>query len=150
MFIKHTDLGFTMQQQVNTYEICKELFKTVNKEAIRTVQRVRGLWRIYINNEDDRMKLITQGFSWRTKSVTVYDRNPFRNTALLNNPAIKTVKITISNQPESITNKEIESMLKPMGCKLETVVQEDYIRDDERKFTSIKNDNRSVLVKKNI
>ena len=146
VFIKHSDMGLTMQQQVNTYDICKELFKVVDQETIRTVQRVRGLWRIYLKTEDARMKLMVQGFCWKSRSVRIYDKNPYHATTTLPDPSIKTVKVIISNLPESVENNEIEAMLKRMGCKIEAKLREEFIRDDDGKITSIRNGNRSILV----
>ena len=92
------------------------------------------------------MKLMVQGFCWKTRSVRIYDKNPYHTTTTLSDPPIKTVKVIISNLPESVDNNEIEVMLKRMECKIEAKLREEFIRDGDGKLTSIRNGNCIIMV----
>lgn len=146
VFVKHGDLGLSMNQQLKEYDMCKEICKVVNRDDLEGIQRVRGLWRIYLNTAESRLKLLVMGFSIRGISVPIYDQNPFRPIDENNDPLQKTIKVTVSNLPLSLANTEIEIMLERLGCKMESTVKYEYMRDDEGKLTNIKNGNRSVLV----
>ena len=126
--------------------MAKELYQVIKREELEGVQRVRGLWRIYVTSGEARMKLLSVGFSINGYSVRPYDQNPYRPLISNNDPMQQTTKVTISNLPLSIANEEIETMLRGMQCELQTKVAYEYVRDDDNRLTSIKNGNRSVLV----
>ena len=146
VFIKHTDLGVENNQQLKEYVICKELCKVIDRDELEGVQRVRGLWRLYLTTAEARLKLLTAGFVFNGIAVSLYDQNPFRLIETSSDPLQKMTKVTISNLPLSICNEEIEVMLKSMDCEMQTKVGYDFVRDDENNLTTIKNGNRSVLV----
>ena len=148
VFVRHSDLGMDAKQQVKEYVLCKELYKVINRDDLEGVQRVRGLWRLYVTTPEARVKLLTEGFSFNGIAVRPQDQNPFRPIQLDDNTDVipKTTKITISNLPLSIANDEIEKMLKGLECELQTKVEYEYVRDYVGNLTSIKNGNRSVLV----
>ena len=146
LFVKHTDMGLTMHQQLKEIDLCKDIWKVIQREELEGVQRIGGLWRIYITTEPARIKLLSEGFSYKGLSVSIYEQNPFRRAEENIDPSKRTTKVTVSNLPLSIANEEIKIMLVRLGCKLETEVEYEFIRDDDRKLTSIKNGNRSVLV----
>ena len=152
VFIKHTDLGLTMQQQLKVYDLSKELFKTIAREDIDGVQRVRGLWRIYVNTQQSRIKLLTEGVTFKGIQVTIYDQNPFRtnhkdfDSSNSTGQQQRTVKVTISNLPLSVGNEEVAIMMKRMGTLMKSDIAFEYARDDENKLTSVKTGNRTVLV----
>ena len=149
VFVKHSDMGLDMNHQLREFDLCKELWKVIRREELEGVQRVRGLWRIYINVETARVKLLSEGFSFNGLSIRLYDENPFRQSQEIKDRSIRTTKVIISNLPLSIANEEVETMLVRLGCKLETKAEYEYIRDEGGNLTSIKNGNRFVLVESN-
>ena len=48
----------------------------VNVSNMISLQRVRGLWRIYLDNQEDRELLLSSTLVLRNKSVNFYTRNP--------------------------------------------------------------------------
>jgi hypothetical protein len=48
----------------------------VSASHLQCIQRVRGLWRIYPDNEDDENALITNGLAIRNMLIQFYTKNP--------------------------------------------------------------------------
>ena len=49
LFVKHKDLGTPERVRLTVFQLCRELEKVLKREDIEGAQRVRGLWRIYLN-----------------------------------------------------------------------------------------------------
>jgi hypothetical protein len=65
---------------VTHVEIYKTIGAIVDPAAIKGIQRVRSMWRIYMDNEIDRLTLITSGVTMRGRHVGFHTQNP-RNPA---------------------------------------------------------------------
>ena len=150
LFAKHKDLGLPEGEKLTVYQFCREIEKTVKREDIEGAQRVRGLWRIYLNNNGARAKLHSQGMSMRGKAITLYEQNPFLSREENDDPDRRHVKVTVQNLPLSVSNKEIVLMIKRLGGKIEKDVDYEYERDENDHLTSIKNGNRHLLVNEDI
>lgn len=146
LFVKHRDLGLDINVRLSVLDFCKELYHVIDRKDIEGAQRIRGLWRIYLNNQEAKTKLYTNGFTFRGMSVTIYEHNPFLLNEENNDPTKKLMKVFVQNLPLSVSNQEIELMLRRLGCKMEGNVKYEYERDENGHLTSIKNGNRSVLV----
>ena len=68
------------------------------------MQKDRELWRLYVNSQDSRSKLLCEGFEIRNTNVRIYDTNPF--SAGLSNPDEKVLKITVKGVPLSVDDGE--------------------------------------------
>jgi len=78
LFFKHRELGLGQNEKLSVYELCKELYKNnLNEDDIEGAQRIKGLWRVYMNSAEKRTYLYANGFFFRNISVTLYDQNPF-------------------------------------------------------------------------
>ena len=152
LFAKHKDLGLTDEEQISVFHFCKELCASdvVKRDDIEGAQRVRGLWRIYLNNNGAKAKLLAQDFVFRGKTVILYEQNPFLLRDENNDPDRRHVKVTIQNLPLSVSNSEIEAMIKRCGGKIEKALDYEYERDDDNHLTTLKNGNRHVLVNEDI
>jgi hypothetical protein len=70
----------TKPMWVTHVEIYKTICAIVDPAAIKGIQRVRSMWRIYMDNEIDRLTLITSGVTMRGRHVGFHTQNP-RNPA---------------------------------------------------------------------
>ena len=147
LFVKHDELKLSRSARLTVYDFCKTLSPTVSREDIEGAQRIGNLWRIYLNNNDARVKLYTEGMSFHGLAVQVYEQNPYRPINKNYDPLRKTTKITIQNLPLSVSNEEVDSMLKRLGCtKMETKLKYECERDEDGMLTNFKNGNRSLFV----
>ena len=73
------------------------------------MQKDRELWRLYVNSQESRTKLLCKGFEIRNTKVRIYDTNPF--FAGLSNPVEKVLKITVKGGPLSVDDGEVMKML---------------------------------------
>ncbi len=147
LFFKHRELGLGQNEKLSVYELCKELYKNdLNEDDIEGAQRIKGLWRVYMNSAEKRTYLYANGFFFRNISVTLYDQNPFIRNEENEDPDNRCVKVYIQNLPLSVSNVEVQRMLRQYGCNIENEVKYEYERDENHKLTKIKNGDRSVLV----
>ena len=64
------------QEFITHNEIYKAIDEQVSASHLKGIQRVRGLWRIYPDNEDDKNALVTNGLTIRNMLIQFYTRNP--------------------------------------------------------------------------
>ena len=64
------------QEFITHNEIYKAIDEQVSARHLKGIQRVRGLWRIYPDNEDDKNALVTNGLTIRNMLIQFYTRNP--------------------------------------------------------------------------
>lgn len=113
---------------------------------IKCLQRDRGLWRVYVNDQVSRNKLLTEGFEYRNLSINVYDTNPFSSGA--KSPSDEIIRITVKGIPLSVDDQEIINMLQQHSVTLTSSIRHEKIRHPvTRKMTSVMNGNRFVYAK---
>ena len=96
-------------------DMYKCLLRSVQGREIKGVQMIGGLWRLYIENQDTRVKLITNGVNMRNANVAVYDTNPFLTNGKENSLRLLIKDIPLSAH-ESLIIDELERMkYKVMG-----------------------------------
>ncbi|KAI8491223.1 hypothetical protein Bbelb_308560 [Branchiostoma belcheri] len=119
------------------------LIQCVPPSHLRSVQRVRALWRIYLHNNASRAKLLIQGINIRKKSVECRDTNPFSlksKMAYQNN-----TQVTVKDIPESADDSIILQYLSKMGCKTSGPVIRRKIRYNHR-LTNCSNGDRVIYI----
>ena len=57
-------------------EIYKAVGSKVPTECIKGIQRIRYMWRIYMDNTEDRITLIVEGLNLRGRRVPLHTQNP--------------------------------------------------------------------------
>ena len=57
-------------------EIYKAVGSKVPAECIKGIQRIRDMWRIYMDNTEDRITLIVEGLNLRGRRVPLHTQNP--------------------------------------------------------------------------
>ena len=106
VFVMHSNIPG--ERRVELEEMYKAICKAVDTKDIHGIQKVGGLWRLYINERQNRIKLITEGIQIRDTSVRVYDKNPY-----LPHDSENTLRVLIKDIPlsvhESIILDEFES-----------------------------------------
>lgn len=99
------------------------LIRSVDRQVVRGVQRIGSLWRIYVNNHDARVRLISHGIVIRNTTIPVYDTNPYTKSA---NEHL--TRITIKDIPLSVSDELLKSTLNRMKYQ----VRGDVIRQKLR------------------
>lgn len=102
VFIKNRDVPHVVEKDLESQEVYKALLKSVPSSHIMGIQKIGGLWRLYITHHDSRIGLITSGLNIRDKCIAVFDSNPFLpggNENLL--------RLTVKDIPLSVDNSVI-------------------------------------------
>ena len=108
VFIKTSDINGQIQGE----ELYLALSKHLKTECIHGIQRIGSLWRIYINQQNERVKLITSGLHLNNTTVPVYDVNPYTKS----NDGL--TRLTIKEIPLSVSDNMIKSELEKMKCTI--------------------------------
>ena len=77
VFIKHKDIPSHDERPTTNGDVYKCLLRVIPANQIRGIQKIGGLWRIYIESQSARIQLITNGLDFRNVNIAVYDSNPF-------------------------------------------------------------------------
>ena len=126
LYAIHSEMGLEDSDRLTPYALCKEVMKIIDRKYIEGAQKIRNLWRIYINDQDAKESLESAGLSVQGISVPLYKDNPFIRNEDRDNSGRKKIKIVIQNLPLSIANKEIETMLSSMNCPMLGPLEYDF------------------------
>lgn len=109
---------------------------------IKCIQKVQGLWRVYVNTTQSKDKLL-DGFDFRNTHNNVFETNPF--SAGTNSPLEEVLGITIKGVPLFVDDGEIIKMLDSYKISLTSPIKYENIRHPTtHKMTSILKGNRFV------
>ncbi|CAC5383163.1 unnamed protein product [Mytilus coruscus] len=127
VFIQETDVfgsisdGETLKKLYPTHpEMYKAVGEVVPERTVIGLQRIRGLWRIYFDDESKRDILISKCLKIRGKSIWMYSRNP-RVTAHEN---INNVRIRVKDIPLSADDGQIIREMEKHGCSILSNIRE--------------------------
>ena len=147
LFFLHRNLGVDRTKQIKGYELIKEIQEVVQKEdVIDGIQRIGGLWRVYICDEEEKIRLTSEGFTFRGVAVNVMTENPFLRKDNSQQERQKGTKVIIQNVPLTIQNNDVEIMLKQFKVTMLSGISYEYEKDEQNQITRIKNGNRSVYL----
>ena len=113
IFLKNKDIPECYGKNVYADELFKCLLHVVPSSEIKGIQRIGGLWRLYIADKNVRIKLITNGLNIRSANVCVYDLNPF-----LPNGREDTLRLVVKDIPLSVHESVITDELERKKCKI--------------------------------
>ena len=113
------------ESNVELQDMYKSLCKFVDRKNINGVQRIGGLWRLYIADRESRIRLITEGMQIRASSVRVYDKNPY-----LPHENENATRVLIKDIPLSVHESVIQDGLESMNCKIYGSVMYPKLRVD--------------------
>lgn len=138
VFIKHDDIKGAGRLEPEV--MFKALGTAVPYKDIAGIQKIGGLWRLYIDIQANRIKLITQGLEIRGSAVQVFDRNPFVTYDNEN-----ATRILIKDIPLSVHESIILGELENKKCKIHGPIQYQKLRVDG-KLTQCMTGDRVVFV----
>lgn len=124
IFVKHSDIPGANEQDFYNEHMYKVLARQVNSKDITGIQKIRGLWRLYVENQKTRIDLITLGLKVRNVTVAVHDSNPF----LVHGE--DTLRVRIKDIPLSASDTLITDELESRKCKPIGKIIHDRLRVD--------------------
>lgn len=127
VFVKHKDIPTIDDKVITNEEIFKCLCKSVPSCDIKGIQKIGGLWRLYVENQDKRIKIITNGLNVRNVNIAVYDKNPF-----LRDENDNSLRLLIRDIPLSAHDSLIIDELERLKYKVLGTVSYQRLRVDER------------------
>ena len=89
-------------------EIYKAIRVRVPSQCIKGIQRIREMWRIYMDNEEERLSLLVQGLVLRGRQIPLHSQNPYNP----DRTQPDTIRIKVRNVPLSADDGQIHRTLK--------------------------------------
>jgi len=123
-------------QHVELYEA---IGRRIETSHIRGLQRVRGMWRIYLDNVDDKVILMSEGIPLRGKTVPVLNTNPDRPDGE------ETTRVRVKNIPLSVDDGIIKRALTLKKIEVISMYREKLRINN--KLTNCETGDRIVIVK---
>ncbi|KAK3100511.1 hypothetical protein FSP39_021070 [Pinctada imbricata] len=144
IFIKEIDL-FGAEKPPKEFwlthvEVYKALALKIEPECIAGIQRVNKFWRIYLDNDDSRDEILSNGIVLRDRTMPIYNTNPGRPYLQDNS-----VRIRIKNIPLSADDGQIHRALILRKCEI-TALYREKLRVDG-KLTNCETGDRIAIVK---
>ncbi len=118
-------------------DVCLAAADIVGAENVRGAQRIRNLWRIYVNNATARNKLLSCGIDLGHQHIGLMNETPYSITN-----SSRTIKITLYDVKIHISNEYLEQQLKAKGVRLVTKIKYSHIKDSNGKVTPFQNGER--------
>ncbi|CAC5395426.1 unnamed protein product [Mytilus coruscus] len=100
-------------------EIYKALEHKIKPQFVRGIQRIKQMWRIYLDSEVDRMLLLTEGITLRNKSVPLHSQNPYYQK-----DEYITTTVRVKNIPLSADDGKIDRELRQRNIEVFTINRE--------------------------
>ena len=141
VFVKHLDIPNANERDFYNEHMYKALAQNVPSKEITGIQKIRGLWRLYIENQKTRINLITLVLKVRNVCVAVYDSNPF----LVHGE--DTLRLRIKDIPLSASDTLITDELESRKCKPIGKIIHDRLRVDG-KLTDCLTGDRIVYIER--
>ena len=145
VFLKDREIG---NGTVTPIQVCKAITEIIGSSKLEGLPKVNNLWRVYVKDKVARLELTVKGqIAVNGRMVHLYDRNPYVTyQGLPMKKKMNNDKITIKNLPLSVSNEEIEKLLREKNVKLVSPVRYGLIRDDSGQATTYKSGDRFVYV----
>jgi hypothetical protein len=143
LYFKNRDAVDTTENtdnRLNNEEVYLQLCKTIKAEHIDGIQRIGGLWRLYIPCVDARCKLLAIGIDIRGRNVTIHENNPFLRTSM------NTVVVRVCGVPLTVHDSEILNTLRYVGAEIVGDCTMEKLRVGG-KLVNCLTGNRRVLIK---
>ena len=140
IFFRHRDAVPDYTQKLTSEEVYLSIATIIDPNNIVGIQRIGGLWRIYLEDRADRIILITHGLSLKGKSIPVHDKNPFRRTLTEN-----LLAVIIRDVPLSVDDGLIRQTLESLKCRLNGAITRRKLRINGR-LTNCENGERTAFI----
>ena len=113
VFLKNKDIPSVSEKGMSNQDMYKCLIGCVQGREIKGIQKIGGLWRLYVETQDTRIKLITNGLNVRNANVAIYDQNPFFSDGRENS-----LRLLIRDVPLSVHESLIIDELEKLKHKV--------------------------------
>ena len=77
VFLLNKTLPAVEEKDYSVAEICAAAERTAGFETVEGAQRIRGLWRLYVKDNEARITLLVSGIILRGHYVKPHEKNPF-------------------------------------------------------------------------
>ena len=142
VFMRQSDIPNAERNQPTGEEIYLTLSKVTSPDTIIGIQKVGGLWRLYIKDRESRLPLLSQGLRLRGVNVPIFDTNPF-----LRDNSENLLRVTIKDVPLSVSDEVISQELERRKCKLRGNIVRQRLRVNGQ-LTACLNGDRVLYVDK--
>lgn len=129
----------TREEWLGHVELYKALANKIDPSHIKGLQRIRGLWRVYLDNLEDKVKLMSDGVPLRGKIIPVLNTNPNRLDGE------NTTRVRVKNLPLSVDDDVIVRTLTLMKLEVISHYREKLRIND--KLTNCETGDRLIIVK---
>ena len=129
--------------EINNYELCEAVADAIGEQSVVGAQRIKNLWRIYLKNEEAKLRLIAEGLEVGDSTITLSAQNPYSRPLQGDS-----VKITVRDLPLTHTNKDVQNLLQGLGARLTSEVKICQIRKADGKFSGYINADRYAFAEK--
>ena len=123
IFIKESDFFSNKSPPkelwITHVEIYKALEHKIKPQFVRGIQRIKQMWRIYLDNEEDRMLLLTEGITLRNKTIPLHSQNPYYQK-----DELLTTTIRVKNIPLSADDGQIDRELRQKNIEVMSINRE--------------------------
>ena len=143
------------KDNVSDFDICCAAGKVVGNENIKGCQRYRGLYKIYVKDEQSRIKLLSSRISIGGQTVDTHNENPFNrphtsfyNNQQTNRPKTETIRITIKDLPMNVNDDTIIKELQKMQVQVRSVIMARTRHPETKELTNWLNGDRLVYASK--
>ena len=101
-------------------EMYKAIGVRVPSECIKRIQCIRDMWRIYMDNEEDRLSLLVQGLVLRGRQIPLHSQHPYNS----GRTQPDTIRIKVKNVPLSDDDGQIHRALTLEDCEIQGLFRE--------------------------
>ncbi|VDI33061.1 Hypothetical predicted protein [Mytilus galloprovincialis] len=123
IFIKESDFfgnkSPPKELWITHVEIYKALEHKIKPQFVRGIQRIKQMWRIYLDTEEDRMLLLTEGITLRNKTIPLHSQNPYYQK-----DEWLTTTIRVKNIPLSADDGQIDRELRQKNIDVISINRE--------------------------
>lgn len=144
VFLKNRDVPQVEGKPLSHSDVYTAISKQLGSaKNLKGIQKIGGLWRIYLDDRVARIALITSGLGVRGALAPVYDTNPY----LKNNDTSTTTRVTVKDIPLSVNDETIVNELEKLKIKVKSKVQRMKLRVNGF-LTECYNGDRAVYTEK--
>ncbi|CAG2224992.1 unnamed protein product [Mytilus edulis] len=123
IFIKESDFfgnkSPPKELWITHVEIYKALEHKIKPQFVRGIQRIKQMWRIYLDTEEDRMLLLTEGITLRNKTIPLHSQIPYYQK-----DEWLTTTIRVKNIPLSADDGQIDRELRQKNIDVISINRE--------------------------
>ncbi|CAG2193324.1 unnamed protein product [Mytilus edulis] len=123
IFIKESDFfgnkSPPKELWITHVEIYKALEHKIKPQFVRGIQRIKQMWRIYLDTAEDRMLLLTEGITLRNKTIPLHSQNPYYQK-----DEWLTTTIRVKNIPLSADDGQIDRELRQKNIDVISINRE--------------------------